>query len=109
MNVADAERFCSFSLPGLADQRSGDVDARHFGASPGEFAGDASVPAGDIQDPQPSGQAQQFEQRRGGRIINRVEPAGVELRYSVVPGFSHHLPLVLAAMSTAPVSCERAC
>src|SRR6185437_104029 len=52
VEIADAKTFVLFGFPGLADQVAGDVDAGYLGPAPGQFAGDAPVPAGDVEDAQ---------------------------------------------------------
>src|SRR6185437_124983 len=53
VKVADTQPFVLFGFYSFSDQVAGDVDAGHLGPAPGQFAGDAPVPAGDVEDAQP--------------------------------------------------------
>jgi hypothetical protein len=78
-----------FDFSGLGDQVARDVDADDLGAAPRQFAGDAPVPAGDVQDAQAGHRPEQVEQGPGGGIGDGIEAADIEIRDRVVPGSGH--------------------
>jgi hypothetical protein len=87
VEVAQAQRLALLACPGLADQLAGDIDAHRVRPAPGQLTGNTAVTAGDVQNAQAGDRPQQVQQGPGRRVIDRIEPAGIEIRDGVVPAW----------------------
>jgi hypothetical protein len=96
VDVADAQPLGLLGLLRFPDQVPGDIDAHHVGAAPRQFAGDAPVPARDIEDAQAGDRPQQAQEGERNRVAGRVETPDVEVSNRVIPGLRHASTVNLA-------------
>lgn len=87
--VADAQPLGLLGLLRFPDQVPGDIDPHHISAAPRQLAGDAPVPARDIEDAQARDRSQQAQQGKRNRVVGRVETLDVQVSNSVIPGLHH--------------------